>query len=331
MKATQIIKSLEVASKADRPVMLWGGPGVGKSSVAKQFARKTDRKYIGMIATLIDPIDLRWSTKVVDGKLVFSPPEFFPDEENCVLNIDDIVTAPPLVQASLYEVVLDKVMGGVPLPKGTVIIATGNRENDRAAVNRMPTPLANRFIHLDFEFDNKDWELWALENNIAIEVIAFNRFRPALINQFNPVSVEKAQSTPRTWEFVSDIVLQKPDTSILYDLIKGTVGEASAIEFYSFLEDWELLPNPKEILNDPLKAIIPEKPSVLFALGAALAKMVDESTIDNFMVYANSLKENGLTDHAIAMISDATSRNDKLKETFGYTTWITNNGQVYAS
>ena len=49
-----------------------------------------------------------------------------------------------VVQAALYQLVLDRKVGEYELPEGAVLIACGNREIDRGVVHRMPTALAAR-------------------------------------------------------------------------------------------------------------------------------------------------------------------------------------------
>ena len=111
-----------------------------------------------------------------------------------------------MVQAALYQLVLDRRCGEYELPDGAALIACGNRETDRGVVHRMPTPLASRFVHLDIRVDAPDWRAWGAENGIAPENLFFVQMHPELLNQFNPQSVEKAFPCPRTWEFVSNIV-----------------------------------------------------------------------------------------------------------------------------
>src|SRR5215471_15066478 len=62
-----------------------------------------------------------------------------------------------MVQASCYQLVLDRKLGEYTLPEGCAIVAAGNRDSDRAATTRMPTPLRNRFVHLEFEVDVQEW------------------------------------------------------------------------------------------------------------------------------------------------------------------------------
>ena len=60
-------------------------------------------------------------------------------------------------QAAVYQLVLDRKVGEYELPEGASLIACGNRESDRVVVNRMPTPLASRFVHLEIKVDAQDW------------------------------------------------------------------------------------------------------------------------------------------------------------------------------
>ncbi len=99
--------------------------------------------------------------------------------------LDELNAAPAMVQASCYQLVLDRKLGEYTLPDGWAIIAAGNRDSDRAATTRMPTPLRNRFVHLDFEADLQEWSEWAIQANVRPEIIAFLRFRPELLSQFD--------------------------------------------------------------------------------------------------------------------------------------------------
>ena len=89
------------------------------------------------------------------------------------------------MQPDCYQLVLDRRLGDYTMPDGWAIVAAGNRDSDRAATMRMPTPLRNRFVHLDFEVDIQEWSEWAIQAAIRPEVIVFLRFRPELLSQFD--------------------------------------------------------------------------------------------------------------------------------------------------
>lgn len=343
MKASELKQALYYAANAGRPTMIWGKPGIGKSQIVYQAATemtdtkrplKKGRKVYEFRATLLDPVDLRGLMEItsVGNKRVTSwcPPIFLPDKPGGVLFIDELPTAPPLVQCALYQLILDRRLGEYVLPEDTVIICAGNLEGQRAAVNRMPTPLANRFIHLPLEVDNAEWIEWALQTDVAIEIIAFIRFRPSLLDTFDPTNSDKAFASPRTLEFASDIVKTNPPKDILLHLLRGTIGNGPAEELYGFLEDWKDLPDIQKIMKAPDTAEIPTKPSVLFSVIQALSKLVTAKTMDNFLRYANRLKDNGKMEFAMAMVTDAVTRDPSLKNNRTYVnTWLVKHSNLY--
>ena len=114
-----------------------------------------------------------------------------------------------MVQAALYQLVLDHKVGEYELPEGAALIACGNRETDRGVVHRMPTPLASRSVHLEIRVDTEDWCAWGAANGIAAEVLFFVQLEPMLLHHFDPQSREKAFPCPRTWHFASNIVQRR--------------------------------------------------------------------------------------------------------------------------
>lgn len=103
-------------------------------------------------------------------------------------------------------------------------MAAGNRENDRAVTYRMPSALASRFVHFDFEVDVDDWLKWAAANALPPELVSFIRFRPALLHDFDPKRNEKAFPTPRSWEFVGRIINASESERLEFTLIAGAAA-----------------------------------------------------------------------------------------------------------
>ena len=174
MKAQDISKSLEKLIQSQIPVFVWGSPGIGKSSIIKQIAVEKGLEFVDL---LLDPTDLKGIPffDQENNEAVWASPNFLPKNPNSkgILFLDEINTAPPSVQASAYQLVLDRKVGDYELPKGWSIVAAGNNESDRGVVYRMPPPLANRFVHLNMEVSFDDWKGWAYENGIESSIIAF--------------------------------------------------------------------------------------------------------------------------------------------------------------
>ncbi len=280
MIPSQITSALMALLPLRQPVFLWGAPGVGKSQVVRQVASALGVELCDVRAILLDPVDLRGLPRIdANNRAAWCAPAFLPKQGQGVVFLDELNAAPPLVQAACYQLVLDRRLGEYELPEGWAIVAAGNRETDRAVTHRMPSALANRFVHLDFEADLEDWVSWAVKNDIPEELVAFLRFRPELLHSFDPTRNEKSFPSPRSWEFVAKIMRSAPDPKIFPALAAGTVGLGAASELLGFLRVYEDLPDVDDILAQPGTSVLPEDPATLYALCQALAYRVDERTV----------------------------------------------------
>lgn len=324
MKPTRITEALKVCIAAKQPTFLWGPPGVGKSDVVRQVAEELGYKLADVRAVLLDPVDLRGLPIVSENEARWVPPSFLPKKGKWILFLDELNAAPQLVQASCYQLVLDRKLGEYKLPKDCVVIAAGNRETDRAVTSRMPSALANRFIHLNFDVDLEDWVAWALDQGIETSIIAFLRFRPELLHKFDPQRNEKAFPTPRSWEFTSNI-LSAANTEIEYDLAAGIVGEGAATELIGFMRICKNLPDPDVVLMAPDKADVPEDPATLYAICGALAHKASEQNIKRVIQYANRLP----VEFSVLLVRDCVKKKDSnLSQTRAFIDWLSKHSEV---
>ncbi len=325
MKASEIAHALGVLIKARQPVFLWGGPGIGKSAVVYQLATALKIALQDVRALLLDPVDLRGLPFLgPDGRSKWATPDFLPQGGEGILFLDELNAAPAMVQASCYQLVLDRKLGEYTLPEGWSIVAAGNRESDRAVTTRMPTPLRNRFVHLEFEVDTQEWCEWAIQTGIRPEVIAFLRFRPALLSAFDRDS--NAFPSPRSWEFVSRILNANPKTKIEHELIAGAVGTGAATEFSAFLSTFRNLPNIDAILLNPHQEAVPDNAAAQFAVATALAHRASDTNFDRVYQYLKRMP----TEFNVLAVRDASLRDPNIRHTAGYTAWAVENHAVLA-
>ena len=296
LRPSELAATLALLVEARQPTLVWGPPGTAKSMIAQQVAADAGRQYVDVRALLLDPVDLRgipW--RDADGRTRWAPPAFLPptdDPGRWLINLEELPSAVPMVQAALYQLVLDRKVGEYELPEGASLIACGNRESDRGVVHRMPTPLASRFVHLEIKVDAQDWLAWGAANGIAPEVLFYIQMHPDMLHLFDPQSREKAFCCPRTWEMVSNTVNRRNglDPSVERALFRGTVGEAAAVEFSAFLKVWRELPHPTAVIDDPENAVVPENASALIALCGSLYRMADDINLGAIVTYATRLR-----------------------------------------
>jgi len=339
MRPSQITAALGCLIDANQPVMLHGSPGVGKSDVVRQIAKQRGIELIDLRLSQLDPVDLRGVPSVDTKKRITSwnTPSFLPTDGKGILFLDEINSAAQATQAAAYQLVLDRKLGDYVMPPGWAIIAAGNRSTDRAIVNQMSTALKNRFVHLNYEVNNDDWCDWALRNNIAVEVLGFIRFRPMLLNEFEQRNESKEEkervqrlkdaqafATPRSWEFVSKVVQQKPSSDIEYELYTGIVGEGAAAEFMGYLKYYRDLPNLDALLMNPGAAKVPEEPATLYALATGLATKATQDNMERVVKYALRLP----AEFQVLLMKDAIARDNSLTQTKSFNEWAIKNADV---
>jgi hypothetical protein len=141
----------------------------------------------------------------------------------------------------------------------------------------MPSALANRFVHIDFETDFEDWAAWAVIADIHPLVHAFLRLRRDLL--LDTRLMDRGFPTPRSWEMASDAVKIFGDASKVLDVLIGIVGEGAAMEFIGFCSQSLTEERVNAILSDPDRAALPTDLGGLYALVAYVAARAKEDWI----------------------------------------------------
>ena len=297
MKASDITKVVSRLIEKKLPVFIWGAPGIGKSSVVKQIANEKALEFFDLRLSLLDPTDLKgipfFNADTKEG--VWAKPSFLPSrpESKGILFLDEINTASPAVQASAYQLILDRKVGEYELPEGWSVVAAGNRENDRGVVYKMPPPLANRFVHFEMEADFNDWKTWAFKAGIESSIIAYLAYDKSMLFTFDPTSNEKSFATPRSWEYVDTIIKSAIEADLILDSISGAVGREAAVGYLSFKKVMNQLPDLSSILDGSLEAAEVEDAKIVMALAIGLVNALlenqSEAAIDNVLKFSLTL------------------------------------------
>jgi len=281
LKPSRLKFALEKLLEQKWAAFVWGAPGIGKSSIVKHLAESKDLPVIDIRASLLDPTDLRGIPMIDQGRAKWCPPTFLPDasQKPGILFLDEINAAPPLVQASLYQLVLDRRIGEYALPPGWWIVAAGNRQKDRAVTFRMSSALSNRFVHLNLDVDVDDWRTWAMANKLNTLVTAFIALRPRLLQQ--EPGEAPAFATPRTWEMVSDMLNTFGGPDKCSDVLPGVIGAGPSVEFLAFAKNQKILKRVEQIVESPGDAELPTNLDELYLLTTWLAQNASTPTVTN--------------------------------------------------
>ena len=165
---------------------------------------------------------------------------------------------------------LDRKLGEYEVPAHWAIIAAGNRQGDRGVTYSMPAPLANRFSHYELDVNLDDWVSWAYARGMDERLIAFLRFRPELLFEFDPAHNPVAFPSPRSWEFTHR-ALQKfsGNSQVLVEALQACVGPAAGIELHAFVDNLDKLPDIDAITRGESVAV-PKETDLQYAVASAL-------------------------------------------------------------
>lgn len=284
-----------VGVRQREPIMAWGKPGVGKSEAVKQAAQDHGAGLVDIRLSQYDSVDLRGIPVPTNGMTVWNAPitipfkgnrDFVEDANPIFLFLDEINSAAPSVAAVAYQLINDRSVGEHKLMDNVVVIAAGNREQDRGVTNRMPTPLANRFTHVEIDVDVDAWCYWAQGAGLAPEGVAFMQFRKPLLSTFDPGKPDKAFATPRSWKKALNYYADtKMPDHIKQAAMAGAIGEGPAAEFWGFVDVWGKMPSMQEIEKNPEKVAVPTEAAMRYAVAVAVSGIMTPKNTTPFATY----------------------------------------------
>ncbi|MBB6097791.1 hypothetical protein HNR42_001214 [Deinobacterium chartae] len=265
--ATQMIE-MYLGTPGAPALMLWGPPGVGKSTAVRAVAERHHYQLVDLRLSQLSPVDLRGLPTVDREKMAsrWLRPIFLPSEEDVrylmseqggayrglILLLDEVNTAPVQTQAAAFQLVLDRAAGEYVLPQvegfPIFLILAGNRASDRSVVHQMPAPLMNRMGHLEVEADAESFCQYGLERGLDPRVLGFIAYGGTEKLLRLPQAAERSFPTPRTWEFVSTMIRGRPWSVELQQLVATLVGEGAAHELGAFIELQARLPDLDAVL-----------------------------------------------------------------------------------
>lgn len=245
------------------PIMIWGAPGIGKSTIIRNIAKDRGIGFIDIRLAQREPIDIRGlPVPDKDGVkwLVSSEWPRDPNSKGIIL-FDEITAADRSLQVAAYEFILDRRLGDLySVPDGWYILAAGNRVEDRAVSTTMSSALANRFLHVELLEDAEEWAKWATGNSLHPSVIGFIRYKPNYLFSTENENLERGWPSPRSWERVSTMLTLAEKSNLSKPMVKslvcGLVGVAAGGEFLTFIKNKDTLENVVQYLDDPTKEVV---------------------------------------------------------------------------
>jgi len=317
-KVKELIKSY-IKAGINRPVFLFGGPGVGKTSICWQIAQEVfgsgedwpKGNFLPVSLVYHEAPDLIGVRVTVNGRVEWLPLIEMPSEGKGIVLFDELNKASDdAIKASYQWIFPPRKVGTRELGKGWFVVAAGNRMGDRCQVLELPAALNNRCLIYEVETNLDDWKSWALSNGIAPEVVAFHNYTSGTkLYAFDPekYSPEDPFPSPRSWEAVSDLLKANIRDA---EAIGGAIGEGMGTEFVAYLRTRNEMPDIDAILSGK-SSKVPERPDVLHLVCSTLVARVKQKPklAGRLVEYATLLP----AEFAALLVMDAMKANIPIK------------------
>lgn len=305
----------------NRPVMIWGRRGLGKSQAIGQVSNELNMRFLDVRVSDMDAIDFRGLPANENGRTVWLRPDFFPSEDvPTLLFLDELDRAPNQSTLNVaLQLVLDRKAGPHVLPPSVRIVAAGNGSTDRGTI-KFSGALANRFAHFHVEADAAATRAHFNAKGISPVIVAFLHLRPEHLDA-DAIGGEYAAPSPRQWEALNEFI----DSPRIRGHATALLGKDIAGEFCAFLATYGKIPSIPAILANPSGAPLPANDaSLFFAVSTALARVADRGNFGAVKTYLDRLP----SDYGVLGMLDASNRDATLKETATYIAWAAANPHV---
>lgn len=321
----QLLAELPAFHAANLVPFVMSAPGIGKSSIFRQYAESIGLPHVDTRLAYASPTDVRGLPFLKDGEMTYAIPAEYPTTAS-VWTLEEMPCAPRAVQNAGLQLTLERCIGEYKVPEGTLLSVTGNRAIDKAHVERMSSAVINRLVLVTLAPSIEDWTEWAFAAGVDPRIIAFLRFRPELLSQFDGAKWDgySAFPSPRSWDMAARYVVHGGSSPHAATILTGIVGQAAALELNGFLSVYNRLPSIDGILLDPDGADVPTKSDERYAIAAALVGRMNEKSFGIISRYLARMPK----DFEVFAVKAGLAKCKTIQQTTDFIKWFAKNQSV---
>ena len=310
----QQAKKLVQCMAHEQSFLVLAPPGVGKSDMVYQAAHEANLPCRSLLGTQIAPEDVSGIPRIVGERSVFCPPRLLLPEkpEPFCLFLDELPACAPDVQKAFYSLLLERRLGEHQLPKGTWVVAAGNRMQDRALVRSMSSALVNRVTILHVRVDEPEWQAWAVKSGVRADIRTFIAYMPDALQR--PVPADPVPfSTPRAWATLSRALDMAESAGILTRetrraLVFGRLSAEDAAVFCALAEETISPMHPLEHYIENPKALPKGEAGRWFILDCIRRLVRDECLTGVAPRTVNRFLRSLAPEHQLVLVTDLVER-----------------------
>ena len=265
-----------------RPVFLYGPPGIGKTAVMEQIAKELK---IGIVSysmthhTRQSALGLPFIKTKTFGGIEYDVSEFTMSEilsdvysyiektgyKNGVLFLDEINCVSETLAPSMLRFLQYKTFGSHPVPDGWVIVAAGNPPEYNKSVKEYDIATLDRIQKIDVTADYGVWRDYAINEKVHPSIITYLDSKPTDFYIVENTPDGKQFVTARGWEDLSRLMysFEKKNIEIDAEFISQYIQVPSVASdfssFYKTFKNMKEMCSPKSVLEGAFDENLKEK------------------------------------------------------------------------
>lgn len=213
----------EIPVIRQRPILLLGPPGIGKTQIMEQISRECKialAAYTITHHTRQSAIGLPFISKKQYGNREYAVTEYTMSEivasiyekmeqtglSEGILFLDEINCVSETLAPAMLQFLQCKSFGNHKIPEGWVIVAAGNPPEYNKSVREFDVVTMDRVKRMDVEADFEVWKEYAYRQGLHGAVISYLNARKQNFYQMETTVDGRNFATPRGWEDLSDFI-----------------------------------------------------------------------------------------------------------------------------
>ncbi len=206
-----------------RPILLMGPPGIGKTQIMEQIARECGIALVSYTIThhtRQSAVGLPFIVKKNYGEEEFSVTEYTMSEiissvydkmektglKEGILFIDEINCVSETLAPMMLQFLQGKTFGNQKVPEGWIIVTAGNPPEYNKSVREFDVVTLDRIKKIDVEADFDVWKEYAYQQGIHPAVISYLELRRKNFYRVENTVDGKIFATARGWEDLSRLI-----------------------------------------------------------------------------------------------------------------------------
>jgi hypothetical protein len=261
-----------------------------------------------------------------------------------VILLDEFMKSPKLLQVIFTRLMLERMVGDVPLPSGSIVFGTSNNASDGVG-DTMLAHAGNRVCIMEMSKPSpNEWLEWASANGVSRVVRAFVALFPRTLasyrdgNQddnpyvFNPKKTVLSFCSPRSLA-KCDVIVKNRDVlgeNATMVALGGTIGLAGAGDMSAFLSLEKTLVDVKDIIKSPDSIKVPDEVSAqLMIMFQAVDVLETQDELTKFMVFVNKIPSSEVQAVFFTMMMRNTKAMKLARHNMQIAEWAKNNHELF--